>query len=210
MNFQPTDYLADLNLEFDSANMSPVEEFSKTDLDIFTQTEFFDLDVFSSDLTPETKEQKLQQQATVTDRISESLLIREVADEDVLLKKAGFVNVDVSASSTEFPSFSSNISTPSYSTENLNEIKRKRHTAASARFRIKKKMKEQQMEQQASDLRERLMALEERLKTLETENKCLKQLLIEKNEKKNSDLLENIKKRSLVEEEQKEIKREIW
>lgn len=207
MNFQPTDYLADLNLDFDGSTMSPIEEVNKADLDLFTQTEFFDLDVFSSDFVPETKEQQQlshqhqsappPQQRGYATSFPAPQVKRESADE------VSHSVIDSDCVVTDFTDLSpsspyvSSLANSNMSKEELNEIKRKRNTAASARFRIKKKLKEKQMEQQASELRDRLAFLEKRLKTLEMENKCLKQLMIEKNEKKNSDLLESIKKRSL-------------
>lgn len=213
MNFQPTDYLADLNLEFEGANMSPVEEVNKADLDLFVETEFFDLDVFSHDLPPQTKEVKQPQQQhqqiqpqpqpSQNEQVLASLVKKEMQDHvrkdsfDSELDNVDFV--DISIPNDKATALELSMRTTDMSPEELSEIKRKRNTAASARFRIKKKMKEKQMEQQASELRERLTVLEKKLKTLEMENKCLKQLLIEKNEKKNSDLLDNIKKRSLGE-----------
>lgn len=217
MNFQPTDYLADLNLEFDGQNMSPVEEVNKADLDLFVETEFFDLDVFSHDLPPQTKETKQQPHQQSQQLQQLQLLHQEQQHEQALassVKKelpdhvrhdtieSEFHNVefvDVSIPSDMATPLDFSLKSSNMSPEELSEIKRKRNTAASARFRIKKKMKEKQMEQQASELRDRLTVLEKKLKTLEMENKCLKQLLIEKNEKKNSDLLDNIKKRSLGE-----------
>lgn len=218
MNFQPTDYLADLNLEFDAPTMSPIEEVNKADLDLFTQTEFFDLDVFSSDLAPQTKEQQLQQhlqqQQQQQPQQHQQLAAKvSAASPQVKTEYSQEVRHGSVDSEYQFVDFAYNMSTPSAVAssvllddapqEDINEIKRKRNTAASARFRIKKKLKEKQMEQQAAELRDRLAFLEKRLKTLEMENKCLKQLMIEKNEKKNSDLLESIKKRSLVEGENK-------
>lgn len=81
---------------------------------------------------------------------------------------------------------------------NSSDMKRKRNTAASARFRVKKKMKEQQMIQQTKDLQEKVQALEKKLKTVEMENKCLKSLIAQQNEKRNTDWLEQIKKRSII------------
>jgi len=61
------------------------------------------------------------------------------------------------------------------------EDKRRRNTAASARFRIKKKQKEQQLEKTARDMTDRCQQLEQRIQTLEMENKWLKNLIVEKN-----------------------------
>lgn len=176
MNFQPTDYLANLNLDFD--NVSPIEGAASNDLDLFSQSEFFDLDVFSNDLAAPSKQQQLKQ-----------LQAKQIKEEDLDANLLAELDSPYSMNLEEVRPVE------------LNEVKRKRNTAASARFRIKKKLKEKQMEEQAKELQDRLNTLEKRLKTLEMENKCLKQLILEKNEKKNDDLLESIKKRSLADTE---------
>ncbi|KAI5800002.1 hypothetical protein EDC01DRAFT_648543 [Geopyxis carbonaria] len=61
------------------------------------------------------------------------------------------------------------------------EDKRRRNTAASARFRVKKKQKEQQLEKTAKEMTQRVGQLEERIQVLEMENKWLKNLIVEKN-----------------------------
>jgi hypothetical protein len=60
------------------------------------------------------------------------------------------------------------------------EDKRRRNTAASARFRIKKKMREQALEQTAKEMSEKADRLEGRVKELELEIKWLRSILIEK------------------------------
>lgn len=62
------------------------------------------------------------------------------------------------------------------------EDKRRRNTAASARFRIKKKQREQALEKSAKEMTDKVTALENKVSQLETENKWLKNLLVEKNE----------------------------
>lgn len=62
------------------------------------------------------------------------------------------------------------------------EEKRKRNTAASARFRIKKKQREQALEKSAKEMTDKVTGLENKVSQLETENKWLKNLLVEKNE----------------------------
>ncbi|KAK9330880.1 hypothetical protein V1520DRAFT_339460 [Lipomyces starkeyi] len=64
------------------------------------------------------------------------------------------------------------------------EDKRRRNTAASARFRVKKKQREQQMERTAKDLQEKVQLLEAKVMQLEMENKWLKNIVVEKNEAK--------------------------
>ncbi|KAK4101869.1 hypothetical protein N658DRAFT_485747 [Parathielavia hyrcaniae] len=60
------------------------------------------------------------------------------------------------------------------------EDKRKRNTAASARFRIKKKQREQELEKRTKEMSDKVTMLEGRISALETENKWLKSLVTEK------------------------------
>lgn len=62
------------------------------------------------------------------------------------------------------------------------EDKRRRNTAASARFRIKKKQREQALERTAKEMTEKVSTLEARINQLEMENKWLKSLITEKND----------------------------
>lgn len=63
------------------------------------------------------------------------------------------------------------------------EDKRRRNTAASARFRMKKKMREQALEQTAKEMTSKAEALEKRVKELEMEAKWLRALVVEKDPK---------------------------
>lgn len=63
------------------------------------------------------------------------------------------------------------------------EDKRRRNTAASARFRVKKKMREQTLEKTVKETSEKNAALEARVTALELENQWLKNLITEKNGK---------------------------
>ncbi|KAI9773793.1 MAG: hypothetical protein M1840_006018 [Geoglossum simile] len=64
------------------------------------------------------------------------------------------------------------------------EDKRRRNTAASARFRVKKKQREQALERTAKEMTDKCSRLEARIEQLEMENKWLKNLITEKNENK--------------------------
>ena len=64
--------------------------------------------------------------------------------------------------------------------EEEHDLKRLRNTAASARFRARKKLREQRLERSARERKEKLAALEARIRELEAENKWLKSLAIEK------------------------------
>ncbi|RDI85440.1 hypothetical protein Vi05172_g4703 [Venturia inaequalis] len=62
------------------------------------------------------------------------------------------------------------------------EDKRRRNTAASARFRIKKKQREQALEKSAKEMTDKAHRLETKVHQLELENKWLKSLITEKND----------------------------
>ena len=80
------------------------------------------------------------------------------------------------------------------------EDKRRRNTAASARFRVKKKQREQALEKQAKEMTDKVSALESKVQQLEMENKWLKGLITDKNEGKG---LESMPKQDDVAEERK-------
>lgn len=62
------------------------------------------------------------------------------------------------------------------------EDRRRRNTAASARFRMKKKQREQTLERTVRETTEKNASLEARIAQLEMENRWLKNLLTEKHE----------------------------
>lgn len=66
------------------------------------------------------------------------------------------------------------------------EDKRRRNTAASARFRVKKKQREQALEKSAKDMADKVNQMEVKIQQLETENAWLKGLITEKNGGKSS------------------------
>jgi hypothetical protein len=63
----------------------------------------------------------------------------------------------------------------------VEEEKRRRNTAASARFRVKKKERELALEKTAQEMTDRVVQLESKVQGLETENKWLRGLIVEKN-----------------------------
>ncbi|KAI7863082.1 hypothetical protein BDF14DRAFT_1847649 [Spinellus fusiger] len=65
----------------------------------------------------------------------------------------------------------------------LEDDKRRRNTAASARFRQKKKIREHALEQTAKEMTDKTEALEKRVKELEMEAKWLRALIVEKDMK---------------------------
>ncbi|KAK7920800.1 hypothetical protein PG985_008822 [Apiospora marii] len=77
------------------------------------------------------------------------------------------------------------------------EDKRRRNTAASARFRVKKKAREQALEKREKELGDEVSELKKRITHLETENKWLKNLVMgkldDKDGKDNTKLLAALK-----------------
>jgi len=62
--------------------------------------------------------------------------------------------------------------------EAMSEEKRRRNTAASARFRVKKKVKAHNLERSVSDLSERVDELEQEASDLRRENGWLKEIIV--------------------------------
>ena len=73
------------------------------------------------------------------------------------------------------------------------EDKRRRNTAASARFRVKKKQREQALEKQTKDMSDKVSQLEGKVQQLEMENKWLKGLITDKNDGKSLEALQKQK-----------------
>ncbi|KAF2474458.1 uncharacterized protein BDR25DRAFT_301788 [Lindgomyces ingoldianus] len=69
---------------------------------------------------------------------------------------------------------------PIYTDPAADEDKRKRNQAASARFRQKKKQREQQMLEQSREMVDKTKKLESEVDNLKRENTFLKRLLVEK------------------------------
>ncbi|TDZ33711.1 Regulatory protein cys-3 [Colletotrichum sidae] len=91
------------------------------------------------------------------------------------------------AAETRTPESLTGVSRPGANFEEQSRIaaeedKRRRNTAASARFRIKKKQREQALEKSAKEMTDKVQALEQRINLLETENRWLKNLVMEKND----------------------------
>ncbi|BGP14611.1 hypothetical protein JCM10213_002221 [Rhodosporidiobolus nylandii] len=83
----------------------------------------------------------------------------------------------------------------------IEEDKRRRNTAASARFRVKKKQREQALEQTAKELQERVAVLEKEVETLRTENGWLRGLIVDKTIDMGKDGASNNRKRAREDDE---------
>ena len=84
------------------------------------------------------------------------------------------------------------------------EDKRRRNTAASARFRVKKKQREQALERTVKEVNDRNTALEAKINHLETENKWLKNLITEKNGKQTKEEMAEAYQKFRTESEERE------
>lgn len=193
MGSHSIDYLADLDPELDldldfSLNFPAVPSPLENDLSAFTQMDFYD--VFTKD-TP-----------------SQNSFAKEIAPKQEIVDDAAFDHASLlamspSSSLTTSP-VTSDIFEPvdaSQSSHSLDEVfhdKRKRNTAALARFRIKKKMKEQALHDKARELTDRLQSLEAKLRAVEMENKCLRTMILQKTETEGVDLVQQIKGRSIA------------
>ena len=62
----------------------------------------------------------------------------------------------------------------------VGEERRRRNTEASARFRVRKKVREQALERTAAEMAEKVRGLEERVRQLERENGWLRGLIVER------------------------------
>jgi hypothetical protein len=73
----------------------------------------------------------------------------------------------------------------------VDEDKRRRNTEASARFRVKKKVREQALERTAAEMTEKVRGLEERVRQLERENGWLRGLIVERRDSVKSEKKKN-------------------
>lgn len=77
--------------------------------------------------------------------------------------------------------------------------KRRRNTAASARFRVKKKLKEKQMEEKITSLTELIAKFESKIESLQLENKLLKKVINDQGSEKSDYELKLLKEKILNE-----------
>lgn len=87
------------------------------------------------------------------------------------------------------------------------EDKRRRNTAASARFRVKKKQREQTLERSMKEVNDKNTALEAKINQLEMENKWLKNLVTEKNGKQTKEEIAEAFQKFRRESEEREMSR---
>ncbi|QLQ81631.1 hypothetical protein HG537_0F03920 [Torulaspora globosa] len=78
----------------------------------------------------------------------------------------------------------------------IDYIKRKKSTEASARFRIRKKQREQQRQSELKELNIRIQNLNKRVDVLLDENRYWKRQLEKVNDRKSEELLESIRRRN--------------
>lgn len=87
------------------------------------------------------------------------------------------------------------------------EDKRRRNTAASARFRVKKKQREQALERNVKEINDQNAKLQSKIEQLEMENKWLKDLITEKNASQSKEEIDEAFQRFKRESEEREFVR---
>lgn len=88
------------------------------------------------------------------------------------------------------------------------EDKRRRNTAASARFRVKKKQREQALEKTLKEAQDKSSKLEAKVSQLELENRWLKNLITEKNGLSSKEEIAAAYEQHRKESEERELKQE--
>lgn len=146
---------------------------SPNDLSLFNITEFLDFDVFNSESTQKKSVNSLTAETTIE---SDSIPKQDQVQPKLQKKVSSYTKSKIVPKSLRQELL------PSYtSTSNVDEEleKKRRNTAASARFRYKKKLREMEMETKTKELMEKIALLQQKAKTLEVENKCLENLIID-------------------------------
>jgi len=204
-------YLANLNTIPDAQELASQAELSLGDdgLDFLTNAEFFDFDQFHSTAAFEQQQRQAQQQQQSQRPASSDLASAPKNGPPFQFSEFQpfpMLSPTPLALQGNYPlqQGQSYVSSPttgekrkgSFSTTPLTgdleessrmaaeEDKRRRNTAASARFRVKKKQREQALEKQAKDMSDKVQQLESKVQQLEMENKWLKELITEKSETK--------------------------
>lgn len=193
------DYISQLNLE--EVPSVALNNGAGNDLESFMDSTFFDFDQFQSDSSikvsvpgPNANDLSSQIPSELPENLTQFYNSTSFTQQNPVTKTI------VKEETEEVQSLAKTQETTKRSIETHDEVeqdKKKRNTLASARFRVKKKLKEQEMERNVKLLSDRVAAFNERINQLELENACLKSLILEKNEKKSNDLLRSIKEKSL-------------
>ncbi|CCH40935.1 hypothetical protein BN7_469 [Wickerhamomyces ciferrii] len=198
MSYNSLDYISKLNLESFDTLQFPSDQ---NDLASFTDSSFFDFDQFpiSQDLKFENQQEFQNQVNQIPDENLSFELNKDTFKEPLPIEPKQTEPKQIQQQPEIKSESKISINSPSIPNDAYNEFdKKKRNTAASARFRIKKKLKEQEMEKNLNELKEKINQYNLKIQKLEMENKCLKSLIIEKNEQKSNDLLKQIKERSIT------------
>ncbi|CEP23695.1 unnamed protein product [Cyberlindnera jadinii] len=194
------DYISQLNLE--EVPSVALNNGAGNDLESFMDSTFFDFDQFQSDSSikvsvpgPNVNELSSQIPSELPENLTQFYNSTSFTQQNPVTKTI------VKEETEEVLSLAKTQETTKLSIETHDEVeqdKKKRNTLASARFRVKKKLKEQEMERNVKLLSDRVATFNERINQLELENACLKSLILEKNEKKSNDLLRSIQREVVV------------
>ncbi|KAL8950948.1 MAG: hypothetical protein Q9222_003038 [Ikaeria aurantiellina] len=182
-------YLSNLNTipsEHDLAIQQSEDFDFSGDLAAFTNTEFFDFDqgehAFPSSLDFNDDQAASADPTAAQDSSNSSISIPNFSPQPDLtsptsLNASPVVGTKRPASATSPLPHLGQEDTSRLAAE---EDKRRRNTAASARFRVKKKQREQALEAKAKEMTDKTTTLEQKIGQLQTENEWLKSLITEK------------------------------
>jgi len=207
-----SDFLANLN------NPRPTLDISN-DLDetnLFTNTDFFNFD-FGDSSSAVTLDAQGENNINGFPSWSQSTSPTEILSGDFKFNPTNLLsnaNANTTSSSPNFTDLNSlppatpttsssakrkasNLEDPHLTLEErtrfaAEEDKRRRNTAASARFRVKKKQREQALEKQAREMTDKANRLEKRVNELEMENRWLKGLITDKADEGAGDQLSEV------------------
>ncbi len=222
MSFTNEDYIQNLNQEpMFSETPAMVPSNLDAELSIFSNSNFFDFDMGSGpqlqkksdmDLSPLFDTQNVASPAGIQSNNNLDL-VAELSQIDFAVPQTQTLNYTIpsphptvlpvprgAAATSKKRSFS-----PDFVSSE--EDKKKRNTAASARFRVKKKMREQQMERATKELKEKVDSLKTQILKLEMENKWLRTMVIEKNEARDRDEFSKLKQK-ILESSKEQVKLE--
>jgi type IV secretory pathway VirB10-like protein len=129
-------------------------------------------------LLPQQPQQQTQtQQQTILPRIAPAPSLNHIQQQPVQQQQS---QLSVGKKRKAPPSITKHEAAEEENEPEVEEDKRKRNTAASARFRMKKKLREQALEKTAKEMTVKAEALEKRMIELEKEAKWLRALVVEK------------------------------
>lgn len=221
-------FLSELNTVSPTEQPFDENDFSN-DLAMYTNTDFTNLDIptlgqddtFNFDLSNQGQPQdtlKYEELLTGTDPSADFGNFETVTQQPFYptyntpiqpAPAAGFPDLPLDGSRSRAGTMGADPLSPEDKTRHAaEEDKRRRNTAASARFRVKKKQREQALERTLKDNQDKNAKLEAKVAQLEMENTWLKALITEKNGLQSKEEMAAAYEQHRKESEERDLKRE--